>query len=470
MSNVRRHLVAALVIFVVILQAGGALAQVDIASAVARPGFDPNRTSIVVADAASGEVLASHLPDLALNPASCAKLITSLTALKVLRPNHRFRTIFASDGKPKDGTVGTLYVKGEGDPSLTNEELLKLGAHLRAYGIERITGGIVIDNSYFDSFEYPRKGGSAGRAYTAKTSAVAVNFNSIGIEVRPTRAGRRATVELKPPVDIYDLSNKVVTRGRSRIGITMDAGKGGGRIIVSGRISPRAMPATFWRSIQDPVEYAGAVIAYQFGESGIQVEGPVRSGTMPEGAHIIAEQFSKPLNEIIYDMNKLSTNFVAEQITKALGAAKLGAPGSTEKGIAVFEGFLSSIGIPKGTIVLENGSGLSSRSRVTASQLVKVLVTAYHDRKVRSDFIDSLSVLGVDGTMKGWTKMAPELAGTVYAKTGTLNGVSTLAGYVTMPNRRLAAFAILANGLPRGIWAAKEAQLGVVRSIAGFAP
>ena len=218
------------------------------------------------------------------------------------------------------------------------------------------------------------------------------------------------------------------------------------------------------------MEYAGAVIAYQFGESGIKVEGPVRSGTMPEGAHVIAEQFSKPLNEIVYDMNKLSTNFVAEQITKALGAAKLGAPGSTEKGIAVFEGFLSSIGIPKGTIVLENGSGLSSRSRVTASQLVKVLVTAYHDRKVRSDFIDSLSVLGVDGTMKGWTKMAPELAGTVYAKTGTLDGVSTLAGYVTMPDRRLAAFAILANGLPRGIRAAKEAQLGVVRSIAGLAP
>jgi len=235
---------------------------------------------------------------------------------------------------------------------------------------------------------------------------------------------------------------------------------------VSGRISPRAGEGTFWRSVEDPVAYAGAVIAHQFREAGIEVAGPVRYGTMPPAAHVIAEQFSRSLSEIVYDMNKLSTNFVAEQITKHLGAKRFGPPGSTEKGVAAIEDFLATIGVPKGSAILENGSGLSEASRISSSQLVRILVAAYRDPKLRMEFVQSLSVLGVDGTMKEWGRMAPGLVGNVYAKTGTLDGVSTLAGYVPMPGQRLAAFAILANGLPKGPWAAKEAQLEVVKSIA----
>jgi len=468
MTMTRRHIAAAAALLIAAIFPALLYAQVDISRTLASPKLNAGRTSVVVADAASGSVITQHMPDLALNPASCAKILTSLTALKTLGPDFRFKTVFASDRKPRDGTIGTLYVKGYGDPSLVNEELLKLGAHLRAFGIRRITGGIVIDNSFFDGFDYPRKGGNAGRAYTAPTSALAVNFNSVGVEVAPTRSGRRSKVELKPPIDVYSVRNRVTTGGRTRLGVVMGGGSDGRTITASGRISSRVQPAVIWRSISEPVEYAGAVIAYQFRQAGIEVTGPVRSGRMPSGAHVVAEQFSRPLSEIVYDMMKLSTNFVAEQITKTLGAAVHGAPGSTAKGVRAIGDYLVSIGVPRGEIVLENGSGLSALSRISASQLVRVLIAAYNDELVRDEFVESLSILGVDGTMRSWTKMAPELAGIVHAKTGTLDGVSTLAGYVPMSGSRVAAFAILANGLPKGPWAAKEAQLEIVKSVAGY--
>jgi len=451
----------------IVFTAPSAHARLDISAALSDPGFDPDRTSIVVADASTGKVLASHLPNLKLNPASCAKVLTSVTALSKLGPDYRFKTYFLADKGPEGGVVKTLYVKGSGDPSLINEELETIAAELYAKGLRSVTGGIVLDNSFFDSFEYPRKEGDYGRAYTAKTSATAINFNSIGIEVSPGKAGGRAKVELKPPVDIFELKNKLVTRPKTNISIAVGAGPDGRDIQVSGRVSPRFGEQTFWRAIPDPIEYAGAVIRHIFGEAGIAVSGPTRTGRIPKGAKVLLEHDSPPFLEIVRDMNKLSTNFVAEQIVKHMGGVFKGAPGSTAKGVAVIEDYLSSIGIPKGSFVLENGSGLSSISRVSADQLVRVLVSAYRNRKIQYDFMSSLSVLGVDGTMKSWKSMEPALAGIVYAKTGTLNGVSTLAGYVPTPDGSIAAFAIMANGLPKGPWAAKKAQLGVVKSVAG---
>ena len=467
MSNKYKTIASTLIAGLALALAFAAHAGTDLSGPLAHPGFDPNSTSIYVADASTGRPIASHMPNLQLNPASCAKILTSVTALAKLGPGYAFKTYFYANSKPRGGTIGTLYVKGTGDPSLINEELERIAATLYGMGLRNITGGIVIDNSFFDSFEYPRKIGNVGRAYTAKTAAVAINFNSIGIEVTPGRSGRLAKVELKPPVDIFNLKNKLVTGGKSRVQIAMNRGPEGKEIQVSGRISTRAGTQTFWRAIPNPVEYAGAVIGHIFGEHGIVVMGPTRGGIVPRGAVLLGEEKSRRLVEIVRDMNKLSTNFVAEQIVKHMGGVFKGAPGSTAKGVAVIEDYLASIGIPKGSIVLENGSGLSNISRISAKQLVDVLVAAYSNRTIQYDFMASLSVLGIDGTMKRWRKMAPSLTGIVYAKTGTLNSVSTLAGYVPGPDGQMVAFAIMANGLPRGPWAAKKAQLGVVKSIAG---
>ncbi|HPQ80632.1 MAG TPA: D-alanyl-D-alanine carboxypeptidase/D-alanyl-D-alanine-endopeptidase, partial [bacterium] len=257
-----------------------------------------------------------------------------------------------------------------------------------------------------------------------------------------------------------------ITGGKFRAVISISEKAGALTVTVTGRVPSRFAPQKLYRSVTDPALHAAAIIAHWLEEAGIEVGSTLRAGKTPEKAADLLTWESRPLSEIVADMNKVSNNFIAEQTLKHLGAVKYGAPGSTEKGVSAAEEYLSSIGIKKGSYTLENGSGLSERTRISSNQLVSILVAAYRDLKIRSPFLESLSVMGIDGTTKKW-RFAPELTGKIYVKTGTLNSVSTLAGYAPTPEGRVAAFAILANNLPRGAWPAKEAQMGVVRAIAG---
>ncbi len=466
MSNNTLRWFASLSLLAMLCCARPAGAGVDLTRALASPGINPGLTSIVIADAASGTELASHHPEMTLNPASCAKLLTSAAALAALGPQYRFPTRFYADRAPASGTIGTLYVSGTGDPMFVTEEVTRMGQELRSRGVARVTDGIVIDNGFFDSLEFPRKGGNDGRNYTAKTSAVAVNFNGIGVSVGPgPRAGAPGVVKLDPPITGFRIVNKLVTRPKFFATISFSTGPEGEEIIVNGRVPAGFTPQTLSRSVEDPVPLAGELIRYLFGQSGIEIRGPVRAGPVPQTAAHLMDGLSRPLSELAASMNKHSNNFMAEQILKHLGAVRYSPPGSTEKGVAAVEDYLASIGIPRGSYEVENGSGLSERTRISAAQLVRVLVAIYHNKAIRDDFISSLSVLGVDGTTRHWGRQAKDLAGNAYVKTGTINGVSTLAGYLPMADGRIAAFAILANGIPKGAWTAHQAQLDLVRAI-----
>lgn len=449
---------------------GRTLWGLDLSRSVAHRGFNQLQTSIAVVDAASGKVLAEHQPDLPLNPASCAKIFTSATALALLGPDHRFRTQFFADRAPLHGTIGTLYVAGDGDPMLVNEELAQAATHLVQKGVRRITDGIVIDNAFFDSYDYPHKDTGEGRAYTAMTAATSINFNSIGVKVGPgKKVGAPAEVALDPPSNAWRIVNKAVTGGKFRIAISFGVDKGETVLIVTGRVPPRFEPQVLYRSAQDPVRNAGAVIGHWLTQAGVEVAGPIRAGRVPPSAFGLMTWESQPLKDVMAQMNKVSNNFIAEQTLKHVGAVKYGAPGSTAKGVAAVGEYLASLGIPKNTYVMENGSGLSSITRLSARQLAGLLSAAYRNPKTRDALMGSLSILGVDGTTKRW-RFAPDLQGRILVKTGTLDGVSSLAGYAPFGGGRIAAFAILANGLPRGAWTAHEAQLDVVRTITEGAP
>lgn len=465
MSNTYKLTMALAVIFLLSTGSPSTLAATDISKGVTHPGFNKAMTSIAVIDTSNGKTIVNYSPDLKLNPASCSKIFTSASALTLLGANHRFRTHFYADHSPLKGTIGTLYVVGEGDPTLVNEELAQIASHLVKKGIRRITGGIVIDNSYFDSYEYPHKYTGKGRAYTAKTSATAVNFNSLTIKVGPgAKIGAPGIVMLDPPSDAWRIVNKTVTGGKFRVAINFGQDKGEEILIVTGRIPPKFEPQDFFRSVKDPVRHSGAIITYWLKQADINVSGPIREGVVPSTAVGIMSWESRPLADVMAMMNKVSNNFIAEQTLKHLGATLFGEPGSTNKGLSAIERYLTSIGIPKDSYSIENGSGLSAITRVSAHQIVQVLEATYKNSKIRDAFMSSLSVLGVDGTTKKW-RFAGDLEGRILVKTGTLDGVSTLAGYAPLPGGRIAAFAILANAVPHGAWKAHEAQLGIVRAI-----
>lgn len=425
-------------------------------------------TAVAAAFVDSGKMITSLNADTPLNPASCTKIVTTAAVLNGLGPGYQFETKFYSDTPiGKDGSIHNLYIKGNGDPSFVTEELYRTVYDLTSRGIKSVTGDIIIDDTYFDGPWYPRKNGNDGRAYTALTSAVALNFNSVKLIVAPgTKVGRPAQVTTEPATPYINIVNKVRTGGRFRIYIkrgpqTPDSET----FIVSGSVPPRAAPQDFYRSLHDPLKYAGNCIKYVLEEYKVPVLGKIRNGTPPENGHLIFTAKSKPLSEIVRDMNKFSNNFIAEQITKHLGAVKKGEPGSTTKGVQEFHKYLNSINFSSQSFFLENGSGLSTNNQVTARQLVKILVHLYNHRKLRSPFIESLSIMGVDGTMKSW-RFEPHLKGMLRAKTGSLANVSALAGYVPTRNGKLAAFAILSNGFKKGRYSAQEAELKIVSAIA----
>ncbi len=470
MSNRYKILPLALTLLIV-LAATASAKEISFKRAFGRHGLNPQRTSIAVADARTGALLATHQADLQLNPASCMKIITAVAALAALGPDYHFETRLSADRAPDAaGRVGTLYLWGNGDPMLVSERVWTIAAALRSRGVESVKD-IVVDDRFFDGASYPRRAGADSRACSAPTSAVAMYFNTITVRVSPGHAsGAPARAALEPPVATIRLVNRAKTGGKgTKIAVTRKASKEGDIITVSGTIASNAESAAFPKSITQPARYAGSVLRHMLLQNGITVTGKVRRGSAPKGAVLLTTQESRPLAELVRSMNKFSNNFMAEQILKHLGAIRVGRPGSTAKGVAVLADHLKAAGIDPAALALENGSGYSDQTRISAQQLVAILVRAYRDFSLRPELIASLPILGVDGTARRY-KAAPAVRGRGRGKTGTLNGVTSLAGYVPMADGRIAAYAILANGLKVGPWKARQAEMEVVRAIAEATP
>ncbi|HQG13474.1 MAG TPA: D-alanyl-D-alanine carboxypeptidase/D-alanyl-D-alanine-endopeptidase [bacterium] len=444
--------------------------SLNLNKALGNPGFSREGTAIAVIDAESGQPLAMHNQDIPLNPASCMKILTAAAALSSLGPNYRMKTSFYSEQEPRGGVINNLYMHGTGDPMLVSEEIWRAARDIRGVGIQKITGAIIIDDSFFDSHEFPRKNGNDARAYAAKTSAAAVNFNAITIKVAPgDGTGSPAIVSVEPPVDYISIVNKIKTGGKYNVGISSSQNSSGETFVLTGSIPKNAGVQAIHRSISDPIKFAASALAFALRQNGVEVSSTVRHATVPQGAHLIVKKDSRPISELLRSMNKFSNNFIAEQIAKHMGAVRFGNPGSTSKGMSVISEYMRSIGIPQESFLIENGSGLSDQTRITANALAHVLASAYSDFAIRPDLVSSFAIMGVDGTTRNW-KIADRVRGIARTKTGTLGGVSTLAGYVPMKNGRIAAFAILVNGLPKGADAAHRAEVEVVKMIAEATP
>jgi len=264
-----------------------------------------------------------------------------------------------------------------------------------------------------------------------------------------------------PEMEFLKLESRIRVGGRrTLIRINANPLKDGEAIVVSGQLKPNVAAFSLYRSISNPSEFFGNALAAMMKQSGIEFNGSVKTGTVTTQT-LLWKWGSKPLNAIVADMNKFSNNFIAEQLTKYLGAQKFGPPGTTQKGIAVLRDCLAKSGIDTANLYLENGSGLSYNNRTTAEQLVSVLRAGLKDPAIRNEFIDSLSVAGVDGTMKS-RNVPKALEGVLRAKTGSLNGISSLAGYIPSANGEVVVFAILMNNTRKSLWEMHRLQDNLV--------
>lgn len=415
---------------------------------------------LFVEDLDDGKTLYEHDADKSFNPASVTKVITTATALKILGPGYTFKTHLLRTGEVTGGKLaGDLVVYGEGDPSITLERLWRIASLVKVAGVKEITGNLVIDDSYFDS---DRSGAGYDdfdddKAYTAPNGAVSATWNCVAVWVRPgAKPGLPAEIALDPPTSFVSVVNHATTGGpgsRRRVAVTIDK-----RVITINGSMPLWEPEkAYYRPIDDPPTFFGTLLREYLLEDGVVIRGTVKVGATPAGAAELFTYDSEPFGVIVRDLNKYSNNFTAEQILKALGAARYGAPGTEKKGLDAIGEHLTSLGVPAGSWVIQNGSGLTRGNRVSPKLFVKVLEAAYNDFKVRGDFVASLGIAGEDGTL-AHRMIGTPAAGAVRGKTGTVDGATCLAGYVEAANGHVLAFAILMNGVTGRTRSAQQVQ------------
>jgi D-alanyl-D-alanine carboxypeptidase/D-alanyl-D-alanine-endopeptidase (penicillin-binding protein 4) len=423
---------------------------------------DNGKLGVIVKSLTSGETIYEHNAQNLFIPASNEKIITSVAALSLLKRDYRFRTEFYSGGGISKGILyGGLYVKGYGDPTLGEPDIGFIVYQLKKLGVIEIRNGIVVDDSYFSRIRRPTgwKAEWEDDFYSPPISALTFNYNTIEIRVSSSSSGRRPSISIEPEGSNITVVNKAVASTKQSALTT--SWTNDQTLVVGGRIRPKST-VILKIPVQNPTLLTGNILKNALKEAGIKVTGNVIAGTVPDWAKIFYTHYSEPLYSIITEYLKNSVNIIGENLIKTLGAEFNGTPGSWENGSKVISKFLNGIGIKDGFRVID-GSGLSLLNRVSPQTLIDVLSYAYANKIIASDFIDSLPIAGVDGTLKKRFKQS-DVQGRVVAKTGYLNHVRALSGYVFTKQGDVLVFSILDNGLG---WKSKEFQNSLLTELVG---
>jgi len=421
-----------------------------IRSVLASGCLEPSKTGIEVISLKDGGEIFSKNPDSPLKPASNQKLFTSAAALALLKPDFVFPTIFYSTQQPRQGVLDAdLYIKGFGAPDLVGEFWWLMVQELYRQGLREIRGDIVADDTYFDSEERPRVWPETvpeDSWVSAPVGALSFNYDVVTVRVRPgPSVGSSPRIELIPLGGYFKVINRATTSARgSRLIVGRGLQQGANTIQVSGSIRLGSSPIEVVKGVEEPSFYALAAFQELAARQGIVIRGRHRRAPIPPGALELFRFESKPLAAIVRDMNKHSNNFIAETLLKTLGAELVGTPGTTAKGLQALREYLSRIGVTSDGIALADGSGLSHENRVTARALVQTLRAMNEDFELWPEFLSSLPIAGVDGTLQRRFRKE-DLLRKVRAKTGKIAGVTALSGYAVNAEEETFAFAILMN-------------------------
>ena len=466
--------------------------QQELSSVIRVPGWSNDAWGVLVVSLDHGDTLFSHRADEQLAPASNLKLFTSAGALYFLGPQYRYGTYLATSAPVENGVLnGDLHLYGTGDPTLSDRigtggiEVWRAFADtLAQLGVREVRGDVVGDGSYFEGS--PTGAGwqtsYINAWYAAPAGALSFNENVATLRVRPAdTVGWRPEVLTVPGgagVAVVNLATTVAGAG-SRIEVTRSAYDG--PIVVRGEIGVGSGDHWSGVPVPDPARFAAAALREVLEQNGIRVTGGVRAIHDPAQSlfgsqkvfapgfdqaatpRVVALHQSPPLFDILSIVNKRSHNMYAEQVLRTVGRAVAGS-GSVEGGERAIGMMLErELGQAPTTLSMNDGSGLSVLDRVTPRGVIELL-TAMSRSPMYETYLLTLPQAGE----RGLRRMGGTAAnGNLRAKTGTINNVSALSGYVTAANGERLAFSIISNGVP-STWRAKRAEDAIGARLAAF--
>ena len=450
-----RQIVIALII--VLLGGSAASAQasdtdlpIGVRSALTIRNVPAESLSIYAVDVETGSPVLEWRGDTARNPASTIKLLTTLVGLDILGPAYRWRTDVFADGEINNGRLdGDLVLKGYGDPYLVTERVWQLLQRIRRAGVQEITGDLLLDDSWFDvGHDDPAAFDRQPlRAYNVAPNALLMNFKVVRYWFEPDLESGAVDVQMDPVLDNLRVENKLglsngSCRGYQR-GITITTNESDDEVTFSGRFPNGCKRYAMDRTALSHNAFAYGLFDSMWRDSGGSLGGQWRNVVVEDDAEPLLSFTSLPLSEMIARINKHSNNVMARQLLYTLGAEVNGVPGTEESGRAAISSWLADKGLGSTDIAIANGAGLSRETRTTAKDMAAMLQFAWR-QPYMPEYLASLSLSGLDGTLRRRFSNT-DLVCKAHLKTGSMDHVTAIAGYLQSKSGRRFAVVALQN-------------------------
>jgi D-alanyl-D-alanine carboxypeptidase/D-alanyl-D-alanine-endopeptidase (penicillin-binding protein 4) len=461
------------------LRGSGSSAFVEtVARALGDPSLTHSGIAFLAVSLDRGDTLFAREANRLYTPASNRKLFTAASALHWLGPDHRFRTTLVATGQVDTDTLrGDLVLIGRGDPDLLPAHLAALADTFAAGGAQVVAGDVRADDAWFDDVEW-----GAGWMWDdgpywewPYVTALTVADNVVTVTVGPgPRVGDPVGVTLDPPTGYVTVNVAAVTSaagGAPELVVDRHWDPKENVVDVTGTLPLDAEPIIARRTVEDPALYAATLLVELLEARGVEVRGAARHGDLAAADAVvdtIAVHVSDPLSESVRNFLKISDNLTGELLVKAVGASVAGPPGTYEKGLAAERAFLAQeVGIDTTAQMLADGSGVSRYNLVTARQIVALLRYMTTRDDLFPTYLAALPIAGVDGTLEGRMR-GTAAEGRAGAKTGTLNGVTALSGYVPSADGERLAFSLMMEFYTGSSAPRRAVQDSIVAALARF--
>jgi D-alanyl-D-alanine carboxypeptidase/D-alanyl-D-alanine-endopeptidase (penicillin-binding protein 4) len=406
---------------------------VALRTALAESGVPTAAVGLIVQEVNAPSPVLEWNAERAFSPASTMKLLTTLAALDLLGPAYVWRTEVYADGT-LDGDVlnGNLVLKGYGDPELTLEKFWMLLRDVRARGVREIHGDVIADRSLFapDAADPSQFDNDATRPYNVLPDALLVNHKSVRLQFVPQPDSGSVHIIATPDLPQISIINQLAL-GAGSCAFWPERPQAlpeQARLVFTGVFPSGCGERTKSFSLLSPREYLAAVFQQTWTQVGGGLTGVVRDGVLPESARLLAAWESAPLSEVIRAINKFSNNVMARHVYLTLGLAADNPPVSTQTAQRAVREWLQRNKLLTPELALENGSGLSRVERISPRSLAELLQLGWRSPWM-PEYLASLPIAGVDGTLRQRLGGSPA-AGRAHIKSGYLDGVRAIAGYV----------------------------------------